>query len=70
MGNNGPDYWPGICQSGIKQSPVNFGDPIYQEVDQPLKLENYEIDPWIIKLINNGHTLQAEFQSKEGQEPT
>ena len=68
-GMNGPDYWSGVCQQGIQQSPVDFKDPIYTEFSQPLKLENYEIDPWIIKLMNNGKTLKAEFQSKPGQEP-
>ncbi len=46
-----------------------MAEPLYKVFEEPLELTNYELDPWLIKLKNDGHGLKAELQSKPGEEP-
>ena len=62
--------WPGICQSGRKQSPINIDTAKTQRVEEP-------IDPFVFKgynkrmfgemsvLKNNGHTIKFGFSTNE-----
>ena len=54
--------------AGSSQSPINFVDPEYAEIE-PFEFFNYELDPWVIKMENNGHSAKALFQSKTNYTP-
>ncbi|XP_023720942.1 putative carbonic anhydrase 3 isoform X2 [Cryptotermes secundus] len=56
-GNNGPSDWPGMCQSGTRQSPIDL-DPQTTVPGRfmPLVLLNYD-RRLVANMTNNGHTV-------------
>ncbi len=58
-GKNGPNYWGGKCKSGKSQSPIDINntDPA---ITHGLKMD-YNVAP--IAMLNNGHTLQQNYNS-------
>ncbi len=64
-GEEGPAHWGGIspdfavCQSGVRQSPVDLNGPAQQEQDLPNIVFHYQ--PSKINILNNGHTIQVNY---------
>ncbi|XP_021931907.1 carbonic anhydrase 2 isoform X5 [Zootermopsis nevadensis] len=61
-GGNGPDEWPGMCQVGARQSPVDL-DPKTAVPGhfESLVLLNYDRKT-VGNVTNNGHTLMLTFE--------
>jgi len=58
-GPNGPEYWPGVCQTGTKQSPINIiSDDTVKTDLGPLKFVRYDF-AYTGSLTNTGHTVQV-----------
>jgi carbonic anhydrase len=57
---SGPDEWPGMCQAGARQSPVDL-DPktVVPGHFEPLVLLNYD-RKMAANMTNNGHTGKSE----------
>jgi len=64
IGKEGPDYWGNLssdfsaCQAGTNQSPVNLESAV--DADLPALKINYKDSP--LRIINNGHTVQVNYQ--------
>lgn len=64
IGKQGPEYWGSlsdefnICQAGNNQSPVNLQSAVDADLS-PLEI-NYKDSP--LRIINNGHTIQVNYQ--------
>ncbi len=64
-GSAGPEHWGSIskgfvlCGSGMRQSPVDI------EYDYPAELYplRFEYQPVALKVVNNGHTLQVNYDT-------
>ena len=67
-GSNGPDHWAdmagefALCGSGKRQSPVNIHDAQLQAL-YPL---DFQYQPVALQVLNNGHTLQADYNTVSG----
>ena len=63
-GHEGPEYWGSLhknnatCDKGLNQSPINLSGFIQSDL-VPLKLE---YKPGGYEVLNNGHTIQINFQ--------
>lgn len=53
------DKWPGVCQSGQRQSPINLQAPSYPLGIAKLQLSVYKGS--LFRMRNNGHTVQIDF---------
>lgn len=65
IGEKGPENWGKLspefssCELGTAQSPINIESPIEANLD---RLEfNYQSSP--LRILNNGHTIQVNYQS-------
>lgn len=64
IGEKGPENWSSlsdeynICQAGKNQSPVNLESTVDADLT-PLEI-NYQDSP--LRIINNGHTIQVNYQ--------
>ncbi|MDY6899525.1 MAG: carbonic anhydrase [Cyanobacteriota bacterium] len=64
IGSKGPENWGSlsdefnICQAGNNQSPVNLESAVDADLT-PLKID-YKDSP--LRIINNGHTIQVNYQ--------
>ncbi len=64
-GSSGPGEWGkmseayALCGSGKRQSPVN----IFNEVSADLYVLRFQYHPIPLSVVNNGHTLQANYYS-------
>lgn len=64
IGEKGPENWGNLsedfytCQSGQSQSPVNLQSAV--DADLPTLKINYKDTP--LRIINNGHTIQINYQ--------
>lgn len=64
IGEKGPDSWGSlssdyqVCQSGKTQSPVNLQSAV--DADLPELKIDYKDTP--LRIINNGHTIQVNYQ--------
>ncbi len=62
-GESGPTHWGAlnaewaVCSEGTEQSPINLTSAVVFEIDDPVF--SYQDAP--LSLINNGHTVQANF---------
>merc|ERR1711892_443644 len=66
-GHSGPDYWPGVCQEGEAQSPIDILTA--EHVSLPaLRFTGYEESLKSIQLTNNGHSVK--FSSSDGEMPS
>ncbi len=69
-GSSGPDAWHSLskeyllCGSGKRQSPVNISN----ETPADLYPMQYNYQPIPLLVLNNGHTLQANYNTLEGEE--
>ena len=67
-GEVGPDHWGDIsseakvCTAGSEQSPINLTGAI--PADLPTIEVTYKAQP--LRVINNGHTIQVDFDSGSG----
>ncbi|KAK2586534.1 hypothetical protein KPH14_011426 [Odynerus spinipes] len=62
-GENGPDKWPGLCQTGKKQSPINIiSESAIKKDLGDLKFIRYDY-AFLGKVINNGHTIQVQLSN-------
>ncbi len=65
IGDKGPENWATlssefeVCQSGKTQSPVNLQSLV--DADLPALNVNYKDTP--LRIINNGHTIQVNYES-------
>jgi len=56
-GHGGPDHWPGECQAGKAQSPINIENP--EHVTLPgWRFKGYEKPLLSIQVKNNGHSVK------------
>jgi carbonic anhydrase len=66
IGKEGPENWGNlsedfsVCQTGKSQSPVNLQSAIDADLT-PLKID-YKDTP--LRIINNGHTIQVNYQAR------
>jgi carbonic anhydrase len=60
-GAHGPEHWEGICASGQQQSPIDISGA--QTAPLPALTIQYTRSP--LKIIDNGHSLQAIFGSEQ-----
>ncbi|XP_028520342.1 carbonic anhydrase 6-like isoform X3 [Apis cerana] len=60
-GEHGPTYWPGLCVTGKKQSPINIvtEDTINTDIGE-LKFIRYDF-AFECKITNNGHSVQLQL---------
>lgn len=59
------DDWPGLCQNGTEQSPINID--LSQTVDPGCKMSPLRLDYGTISnytLLNDGHTLKVRGGSR------
>jgi carbonic anhydrase len=65
-GRMGPAQWGGLekdystCVSGKLQSPINIRDDIANKTDLPAI--QFEYKPSVLKIIDNGHTVQINYE--------
>ncbi|MGD1913887.1 MAG: carbonic anhydrase [Rivularia sp. (in: cyanobacteria)] len=65
IGKEGPENWGNLspdfntCQLGNNQSPINIKSAV--DADLPKLKINYKNSP--LRIINNGHTIQVNYQS-------
>lgn len=60
----GPDYWPGVCQTGRKQSPINIVSDEAVKTDLgPLKFVRYDF-AYTGTLTNTGHSGESVILKK------
>lgn len=62
-GENSPNYWEGICQTGKNQAPIDIKDAISVK-KMPVIAFNYS-DKTTSYVDNNGHTIQFTLKSPE-----
>lgn len=60
-GEHGPTYWPGLCVTGKKQSPINIvtEDTFNTDIGE-LKFIRYDF-AFECKITNNGHSVQLQL---------
>lgn len=64
-GGEGPEHWDeidpayAVCGSGKSQSPVDVNDP----VDSDLANISFHYQPSEVNILNNGHTVQVNYDS-------
>src|SRR3954452_25609592 len=58
-GAHGPEHWGGLCATGQQQSPIDIQNA--PAVSLPELQFNYSTQS--LKIVDNGHTLQAIFGS-------
>ena len=70
-GAYGPKSWGGVCQTGTAQSPIDFADELaeYKAFDR-FTMNNYGADPWMVRVVNNGHSFTAMWTAAPGKEAT
>ncbi|XP_023321695.1 putative carbonic anhydrase 3 [Eurytemora carolleeae] len=68
---DGPSTWPELCRTGDKQSPINLPrSGLEKVVMSPLVLENYDIAPEYMEILNTGYTATLTFKPfKESAAP-
>jgi len=60
-GHGGPDHWPGECEAGKAQSPINIQDP--EQVTLPAwRFTGYQKPLLNIQVTNNGHSIKFSSQ--------
>jgi carbonic anhydrase len=66
-GEEGAAHWSGLspdfvlCQSGSRQSPIDLGGSTLEEKDLPNIVFHYQ--PSKINILNNGHTIQVNYDA-------
>lgn len=63
----GPNQWPGICNTGTLQSPIDINSQNATKIEEkPFIFHGYDIlTPKNAKLENNGHTVQITFENQQ-----
>ena len=63
----GPNQWPGICNTGTLQSPIDINSQNATKIEEkPFIFHGYDIlTPKNTKLENNGHTVQITFENQQ-----
>ena len=65
-GKTGPDFWGSLspdyalCSAGKAQSPINLVDSV--AIKQNLRDIVFHYEPTKLHLLNNGHTLELEYE--------
>nr|CAD7403023.1 unnamed protein product [Timema cristinae] len=61
-GTSGPEQWTGLCNTGLKQSPVDLDKGVAtRSYFHDLELFNYD-KPTFINITNNGHTVRLDVE--------
>nr|CAD7264772.1 unnamed protein product [Timema shepardi] len=61
-GSHGPEQWTGLCNTGLKQSPVDLDKGVAtRSYFHDLELFNYD-KPTFINITNNGHTVRLDVE--------
>ena len=61
----GPSNWPGFCQTGKSQSPINIDTSAVSEKripSDPFIFRGYNRAPKSSQLLNNGHSIKLSFK--------
>lgn len=64
-GEAGPDHWAALseefaaCGSGLAQSPIDIGEPAEADLSNIV----FHYSPSAIKVLNNGHTVQVNYDT-------
>lgn len=58
-----PEKWPGICQTGTAQSPIDISEANLAQVDnfEPLTFHGFDLTPDTAVLKNDGHSVGMDF---------
>lgn len=67
-GKHGPGHWAGVCNTGQAQSPIDFTEPEFVDLE-PFSFTHYEREPLAVTLSNNGHSAKIEYSLNEAREP-
>lgn len=62
--DNGPSKWPGLCTSGLRQSPIAYDQAKYEKkVVRPTIIMSgaYQKNPKKVHIINNGRGIAIKF---------
>ena len=68
-GDTGPEFWDAVCAAGNSQSPIDLVDPEYADLGE-FQFHHYKLDPWVIKVENNGYGAKISYQSKTNYTPS
>lgn len=65
-GDHGPDHWPGVCNAGQYQSPIDIPKYGHEKVHmEPFVFENYDYTAKGVRLENKPNTVKLEFLAQE-----
>ena len=58
-----PETWPGVCQTGTAQSPIDISEANLVQVDnfEPLTFHGFDLTPDTAVLKNDGHSVGMDF---------
>ncbi|XP_055385052.1 uncharacterized protein LOC129614474 [Condylostylus longicornis] len=56
-----PNIWPGLCQTGENQSPINIDTCQTSYLDMSLSFQNYDVSIGEIELKNDGKSIHITF---------
>ena len=59
-----PEKWPGVCQTGSAQSPINIAEVDLEEVDdyEPFIFHGYDTMPCDTSMVkNDGHSVVMDY---------
>merc|ERR1711862_324949 len=58
-----PEKWPGMCQTGRSQSPIDITEKNLRKVDdfEPFVFHGFDLTPDTAVLKNDGHTAAMDF---------
>lgn len=64
--STGPDHWPGVCNAGQYQSPIDIPKYGHEKVHmEPFVFENYDYTAKGVRLENKPNTVKLEFLAQE-----
>ena len=60
----GPNQWPGICNTGTLQSPIDINSQNATKIEEkPFIFHGYDVTPKNAEISNIGHTVGITFEN-------